>query len=128
MVRRKRKAAAIEARTILAAGACLFILWLLLKNPSVIVVLALAIIVVLAVIVALREVLPARSRRSLIVKANAAVDRNADRLARRRAQLVRQDAYGKPLLEPVQKLAKEPWKEYAERAWVDRVGACTRAI
>jgi hypothetical protein len=31
-------------------------------------------------------------------------------------------------LEPVQKLAKEPWKEYAERAWVDSVGACTRAI
>ena len=27
-------------------------------------------------------------------------------------------------LEPIQKLAKEPWKEYAERAWVDRVGAC----
>jgi hypothetical protein len=31
-------------------------------------------------------------------------------------------------LESVQKLAKEPWKEYAERAWVDSVGACTRAI
>lgn len=99
MVRRKRKQSAIEGRTILAAGACLFILWLLLKNPSVIAVLALAIIVVIAVIVAFTVVLPARNRRSLIDKVNVAVDRNADRLARRRAQLVRQDAYGKPLVE-----------------------------
>jgi hypothetical protein len=53
---------------------------------------------VIAVIVVVKLVLPARSRRSLTDKAIAAVDRNADRLARRRAQLVRQDAYGKPML------------------------------
>jgi hypothetical protein len=99
VVRRKRKAAAIEAPAMLAAGAYLFILWLLFRNPSVVVVLGLAIMVVLAVIVAVTVVLPARSRRSLIDKANAAVERNADLLARRRAQLVRQDAYGKPVLE-----------------------------
>lgn len=99
MVTRKRKATAIEAPALLAAGACLFILWLLLRNPSVVVVLGLAIIVVLAGIIAVAVVLPARSRRSLIDKSNAAVECNADRLARRRAQLVRQDAYGKPVLE-----------------------------
>jgi restriction system protein len=99
MVRRKRKAAAIEAPAVLAAGACLFILWLLLRNPSVVIVLGLAIVAVVATIVAVTIVMPARNRRSLIDKANAGVDQNADRLARRRAQLVRQDAYGKPVLE-----------------------------
>ena len=99
MPRRKRKATVIKAPTILAAGACLFILWLLLRNPSVVVVLGLAIMVALAIVVAATVVLPARSRRNLMDKANAAVERNADRLARRRAQLVRQDAYGKPVLE-----------------------------
>ena len=99
MVRRRRKAAAIEAPAVLAAGACLFILWLLLRNPSVVIVLGLAIVAVVATIVAVTIVMPARNRRSLIDKANAGVDQNADRLARRRAQLVRQDAYGKPVLE-----------------------------
>ncbi len=99
MVRRKRKTAAIDAPTMLGIGACLFILWLLLRNPSVVVVLGLAVIGLGAAIVAVVVVLPARRRRSLMEKANATIERNADRLARRRAQLVRRDAYGKPVLE-----------------------------
>jgi hypothetical protein len=31
-------------------------------------------------------------------------------------------------LEPVQKLAKEPWKEYAESTAADSVMSCIRAI
>lgn len=37
-------------------------------------------------------------------------------------------AHRPQVLEPVQKLDVEPWKEYAERAWVDSVGACMGAI
>lgn len=98
MVRRRRKAAAIEVPAILWVAVCIFILGLLSRNPSSAVALGLAIAAVLAAVVVVAVVVPARRRRSVINKANAAVERNADRLARRRAQLVRPDAYGKPVL------------------------------
>lgn len=99
MTRRKQRVFGMDAPTMLTAGACLFVLWLLLRNPSVVAALGFAAVAGAAAIVGFKAVLPARRRRSLIGKANAAVESNAARLARRRAQLVRQDAYGKPVLD-----------------------------
>jgi hypothetical protein len=94
MGRRKRKNV-LEPATLLGLAGVVFVLWLLFRNPSVFIVLGLAIAAVLAFLI----VIPARTRRRLIYKANALADQNAERLARRRAQLVRQDAYGRLVLD-----------------------------
>jgi hypothetical protein len=44
------------------------------------------------------RVLRKNRRRRLLTKASAIVERQVDQLVRRRAQLVRHDAYGKPIL------------------------------
>lgn len=95
MVRRKRKNL-IPASTILATLCFLFLASLVVNNPSVFIFLA---IMVGGIIVAVTIVLPARRRRSLMDKANTVINQNAEKLARRRAQLVRQDAYGKPVVD-----------------------------
>ena len=48
-----------------------------------------------AIIIVQKIVRPGRLRRSLLSKADAVINRQTDQLVRRRAQLVRQDAYGK---------------------------------
>lgn len=78
------------------AGICLLVLWILSKNPLIIIV---PVIVVVAVLVVTRTVIPAHARRHLIEKANALIEQNAEQLGRRRAQLVRRDAYGKLMLD-----------------------------
>lgn len=52
----------------------------------------------------IRSISTARARRSAWQKASGVISTNLDHLTRRRAQLVRQDAYGKPLFD---KWAKE---------------------
>lgn len=64
------------------AGICLLVLWILLKNPLIIIV---PVIVVVAVLVVTRAVIPAHARRHLIEKANALIEQNAEQLGRRRA-------------------------------------------
>ena len=47
----------------------------------------------------IRCLLSAGDRRSLIDKANAVIDKHSEQLAQRRAKIVRQDTYGKPMLD-----------------------------
>lgn len=95
MVGRRRKNLT-QGPTVIVTVCCLFILYLLLKNPSAIILL---ILVVGGVTVAVAIVLPARRRRSLVEKANVVIDQHSEQLAKRRAQLVRQDAYGKQVVD-----------------------------
>lgn len=100
MARRKRKnKPLLKPDMLLGFAGVVFVLWLLFRNPSVFIVLGVAIVAVIAAVLVFLIVIPARNRRSLIDKANGLVDRNAERLARRRAQLARQDAYGKLVLD-----------------------------
>lgn len=52
-----------------------------------------------AYFVAVKLFFPARRRGAILERSDAIIDRHADQLARRRAQLVRPDAYGKPLVD-----------------------------
>lgn len=98
MARRGRKNGT-RVPSVLVALFWLLLFLLLLRNPSVIFALVLGLGTLAAAVVVLRIVLPAHRRRSLMDKASAVIDQNVGRLARRRAQLVREDAYGKPVLE-----------------------------
>jgi restriction system protein len=90
---RRRRKNTIQAPTILVAVLGLLLVLLLWK------VVILLVLIVAGAIVAVTTVLPARRRRSLFDKANGVIERNAVQLARRRAQLVRPDAYGKLVLD-----------------------------
>jgi Restriction endonuclease len=93
MSRRKRKT--IQPTELILAALCLFVVGLFLKEPSALIILALAAVACFVLLI----LIPVRGRRRVIEKANTVVDRNAERLARRRAQLCRQDAYGKTVLD-----------------------------
>jgi restriction system protein len=56
-------------------------------------------IVIVAGVIAIKFVLPARLRQTTLEKADAMIQQHAGQLARRRAHLIRQDAYGKPILD-----------------------------
>lgn len=101
MPRRKRRKplAGISLGGLTIAVCCLFVISLLLKNPSILIFLFVLLAVGAVAFFLLTVFLPARERDRIIEKANAMVDQNAENLARRRTQLVRQDAYGKPVLD-----------------------------
>lgn len=92
--RRRKPGPAIDlARTAAVLGA-LLVVWAALVRPSLLLLMG---AVFLAVFVAARY-RRAQNYRSTIAGATAATERHAEALARRRAQLVRTDAYGKLVL------------------------------
>jgi restriction system protein len=76
---------------------CIYILYeLVTQNLPIVIFL----FVVVGLIATFAVILPARrNRRTVFEKANDLIEQKADLLAKRRAQLVRQDPYGKPLLD-----------------------------
>ena len=96
MARRKRKQGTSLVGLLAAALCIYFVYTLVTENLTVFIPLA---GVIAAIAVVATVLLARRSRRNLFERANALIEQNADRLAKRRAQLVRQDAYGKPLLD-----------------------------
>jgi restriction system protein len=78
------------------AGALALCVWVLQHEFGVVLLLALAI---LAAVISIKFVLPARHNRNILAKTDAMITQHADQLGRRRAQLVRQDAYGKPIMD-----------------------------
>ena len=95
MARRKRKQD--NALPLLVGAACIYVLYEVISHDLPVVIL---LAIVVGVIVALAIVLPARrNRRHLFETANAIIEQHADQLAKVRAQVVRQDPYGKPVLE-----------------------------
>jgi restriction system protein len=93
MMRRKQKNI-FELPTLLVVGVVGLLLVLLFWKVAILLAL-----IVAGAFVAVIVVLPARHRRSFFDKANAVIVQHADQLARRRAQLVRADAYGKPIFD-----------------------------
>jgi len=83
-----------SAKTWLEAAGIVLALWLLIREPAIFVML-----VIIGGFIAIKLVLPSRRRRSLISRADFIIWQHADQLARRRAQLVRHDAYGKQILD-----------------------------
>lgn len=98
MVRRKRQSPN-QIASVLGAVFCLILVFNLLKDASFDIALGLAVAAVVAVVVFVKVILPERNRKILINKAYATIDKHGDQLARSRAQLVRPDAYGKPILD-----------------------------
>jgi restriction system protein len=78
-----------------AAVLCIWVVATLLQNPSFLSVLVVLAVVAVSIVVAQKIVLPTRSRKALLDKADAVIDKQADQLVRRRFQLVRPDNYGK---------------------------------
>jgi len=75
----------------------------------------LAVVAACAIVIVQKIVRPARLRQSLLVKANAVIEQQTDQLLRRRAQLVRQDAYGKVQL--------DKWSKEIEYFVTQHIGA-----
>jgi restriction system protein len=57
------------------------------------------VLAIVAAVIWIKFLLPARHNRSVLAKTDTMIAQQSDSLARRRAQLVRQDAYGKPILD-----------------------------
>lgn len=81
---------------LLVAGAIVFCVWVIQHELPLL--LFVGTIVGLS-LVAVKFILPTRRRQAILQKADAAIQNHADQLARRRAQLVRQDPYGKPIFD-----------------------------
>lgn len=81
---------------LLVVGAIACCLWVLQHEFGIVLLVG---FVFAAVVVTMKFVLPARRTRAILANADALIQRHADQLSRRRAQLVRQDAYGKPILD-----------------------------
>jgi restriction system protein len=95
MARKKKKQ--ISLAVILTAALCIYLLFQLITENL---AFAISVLIVVGIVVAFGVVLPARrNRRGLLEKAGALIEQNSDQLAKRRAQLVRHDPYGKVLLE-----------------------------
>lgn len=96
MARRKSKNVPSPAQMLLVLAAIFSCLWVLQHEFSVVLFVG---FVIVAGVVAIKVVLPARLRQTTLEKADTVIQRHSDQLARRRVQLIRQDAYGKPILD-----------------------------
>lgn len=95
---RQRQKHLIEPKLLLGLLAAVVTIWIavqilqaLLNNPAFLVVL----LVAAGTLFITPKLLRSNRRQSLLRKANAVIEQHMDELVRRRAQLVRQDAYGK---------------------------------
>lgn len=97
MARRKTKnAVPLPLQMLLVVAAIAFCVWVIQHELSLVLLVG---IVAGAAVIATRFILPARRCRTIVEKADQMIQQHADQLARRRAQLVREDAYGKPILD-----------------------------
>jgi restriction system protein len=85
----------ITPRFLLRLAGALFALWVVVRILSVKGGSLLAIAIVIAGIVIGRQVLRQNKRRAMLGTANSIIEQHLDQLTRRRAQLVRDDPYGK---------------------------------
>lgn len=105
MARRKQKDF-IDPKTVFGLLITLGVIWVvvqLLQQPGIRLVIVLGVAAALAYPV-VRHIRRVDARRTLLQKVQAIIEQQISSLVRRRAQLVRQDAYGKP---QVEKWAKE---------------------
>ena len=96
MPRRKPNAIPLPIQGVLVVGALALCVWILQHEFAAVLLIA---SVIGAVVITMRFVLPARRNQSILAKTDAVIGQQADQLGRRRAQLVLQDAYGKPILD-----------------------------
>jgi Restriction endonuclease len=82
-------------QALLVIGALSFCVWVLQHEFGVVLVVA---FMILALVICVKVVLPAHRDKSIRAKVDTIISHHADPLGRRRAQLVRQDAYGKLIL------------------------------
>jgi restriction system protein len=93
---KNKNAVALPVQMLLVVAAIASCVWVIQHELSLVLLVG---IIAGAVVIAKRFILPARRRRAIVEKADQIIQEHADQLARRRAQLVREDAYGKPVLD-----------------------------
>jgi hypothetical protein len=94
--RKNKSAIPLPMQLLLVVAAIAFCIWVIQHELALVLLVT---IVAGSVVIAVRFILPASRQRTIVAKADAMIQQHAEQLARRRSQLVRQDAYGKPILD-----------------------------